>query len=73
MLNIKDQKNIKRICNYPNCKELGIYPAPKSRTNLREYYYFCIDHVREFNKSWNYFSGLNEEELEVEEEDEDEY
>ena len=66
MLNIKDQKNIKRICNYPNCKELGIYPAPKSRTNLREYYYFCIDHVREFNKSWNYFSGLNEEELEVE-------
>ena len=66
MLNTKDQKNSNRICNNPDCNELGIYPAPKSRNNLREYYYFCIDCIRNFNKSWNYFDGLNEEELEVE-------
>tara|TARA_B110000238_G_scaffold105052_1_gene114438 strand:- start:2 stop:535 length:534 start_codon:yes stop_codon:yes gene_type:complete len=67
MFKIKEQqKNIDRVCNNPDCNELGIYPAPKSRNNLKDYYYFCIDHVRDFNKSWNYFAGLNEEELEVE-------
>ncbi len=66
MLNTKKQQENDRICNNPDCNELGVYPAPKSRNNLREYNYFCIDHVRDFNKSWNYFSGLNEEELEVE-------
>jgi len=62
----EQQKNIDRVCNNPDCNELGIYPAPKSRNNLKEYFYFCIEHVRDFNKSWNYFAGLNEEELEVE-------
>ncbi|MAI75114.1 MAG: hypothetical protein CMN46_03035, partial [SAR116 cluster bacterium] len=33
---------------------------------LREYLYFCINCIREFNKSWNYFEGLNEQELEIE-------
>ena len=66
MLKTKYQQNHNRICNSPDCEELGIYPAPKSRNNLKEYYYFCIDCVRAFNKSWNYFAGLNEEELEVE-------
>jgi len=49
----KQQKSIDRVCNNPDCNELGIYPAPKSRDNLKDYYYFCIDHVRDFNKSWN--------------------
>jgi hypothetical protein len=62
----EQQNNIDRVCNNPDCNELGIYPAPKSRNNLKEYFYFCIEHVRDFNKSWNYFAGLNEEELEVE-------
>ena len=66
MLNTKNQENSNRVCDKSDCNETGIYPAPKSRTNLREYYYFCIDCIRDFNKSWNYFAGLNEEELEVE-------
>ena len=66
MLHTSQKKNQERICSNPNCKELGIYPAPKSRDQLREYLYFCINCIREFNKSWNYFEGLNEQELEVE-------
>ncbi len=62
----KHEKNIDRVCHEPNCSELGTYPAPRSRNNLKEYFYFCIDHVRDFNKSWNYFEGLNEDELEIE-------
>ena len=66
MLNTKQNQNSEKICSNPGCEETGIYPAPKSRDNLREYLYFCIDCIRDFNKSWNYFAGLNEKELEVE-------
>ena len=37
--------------------------APKSRENLREYYWFCLEHVREYNKSWNYFEDMSEEQI----------
>ena len=66
MLRANQKENQDRICSNPKCKELGLYPAPKSRDQLREYLYFCINCIRDFNKSWNYFEGLNEEELEVE-------
>ena len=66
MLHSSQKKNRERICSNPKCKELGIYPAPKSRDQIREYLYFCINCIRDFNKSWNYFEGLNEQELEVE-------
>tara|TARA_B100000900_G_scaffold407334_1_gene419873 strand:- start:11 stop:547 length:537 start_codon:yes stop_codon:yes gene_type:complete len=66
MLHTKQKKNTERLCSNPECLELGVYPAPKSRDKLREYLYFCINCIRDFNKSWNYFEGLNEQELEVE-------
>ncbi len=66
MLHPKEKENTDRLCSNPKCDELGIYPAPKSRDQLREYLYFCINCIRDFNKSWNYFEGLNEKELEVE-------
>lgn len=61
----KDRK-LKRICNAYKCKKEGVYPAPKSRNELNNYNFFCIDHIRDFNKSWNYFEGLNEDQLELE-------
>ena len=67
MFKKKEQKeSIDRICHNQSCYQIVIYPAPKSREKLNEYFYFCIDHVKDFNKSWNYFEGLNAEELEIE-------
>ena len=66
MLHNKQEKKTERICSNPECKEIGLFPAPKSRDNLREYLYLCINCIRDFNKSWNYFEGLSENELEVE-------
>ena len=57
---------MKKKCEFLNCKEEGIYPAPRSRKDINSYKYYCIEHIRDFNKSWNYFEGLNEQELEVE-------
>ncbi len=50
-------------CESPGCKEPGLYPAPKGRGHEGEYHRFCLDHVREYNKSYNYFSGLPDEDV----------
>ena len=44
---------MKKICEFLNCKEEGIYPAPRSREDINSYKYYCIEHIRDFNKSWN--------------------
>ena len=53
-----------RACQVPGCREDGIYRAPVARDRLNEYYWFCLDHVRAYNLSWDYFQGMNESEIE---------
>jgi hypothetical protein len=48
-------------CERPGCKEPGLYPAPKGRGMEGQYHRFCLEHVREYNKSYNYFVGLPDE------------
>ena len=52
-----------RTCEHPGCQETGQYRAPKSPDDLDEFYWFCKDHVREYNLKWNFFQGQTEEEL----------
>jgi DnaJ-domain-containing protein 1 len=52
-----------RHCEHPGCNQEGEFPAPKSRDTLREYHYFCLDHVREYNKGWDFFKGYTEEQI----------
>jgi len=54
-----------RMCDHPGCNQAGDYRAPKSRDRLNEYYFFCMEHVREYNKAWDFFSGLSPEEIEA--------
>ena len=49
-----------RLCDKPGCTEEGHYKAPRSSHNVRDYIWFCLDHVREYNKAWNYFEGMDE-------------
>ena len=44
------------ICEHEGCTEKGEYRAPKDRS-LKEYYWFCLRHVQEYNAKWNYYSG----------------
>ena len=48
-------------CDRTGCKEPGLYPAPKGRGLEGKYHRFCLDHVREYNKTYNYFAGLPDE------------
>ena len=51
-------------CAREGCGAPGEYKAPKSREQLHEYQWLCLDHVREFNRGWNYFEGMEEQEAE---------
>ena len=52
-----------RVCDHPTCSETGQYRAPKSPDILDDFYWFCKDHVREYNLKWNFFDGTTDEEL----------
>lgn len=51
-------------CHVPGCKEPGDYRAPKSSTDLNDYQWFCLDHIREYNQRWDYFSGMGRDQIE---------
>lgn len=51
-----------RICDMHGCNKIAEHKAPKNR-GLNEYYYFCLDHAREYNKSWNFFEGMSDSEV----------
>ena len=55
----------RQSCGHPACGEEGLYRAPRSRDQLRSFYWFCLDHVREYNKAWNYCAGMSMEEIEA--------
>lgn len=52
-----------RACDNPGCENAGQYRAPKSPDHLDEYFWFCKDHVREYNLKWNFFQGTSEDDF----------
>ena len=50
-------------CAWGDCREPGNFKAPRSRHNTREYQWLCEEHVKEFNKKWNYFEGMTQDEI----------
>ena len=54
-----------RLCDKETCENKGDYKAPKSRSNLNNYYFFCLKHVTEYNKSWDFYKGLSVDQIEL--------
>ena len=52
-----------RQCEHPGCEEAGKFRAPKAPDVLDDYFWFCQQHVREYNLKWNFFDGTTEAEL----------
>ncbi len=51
------------ICDWHGCEKAGTHRAPKGRSREGEYHMFCLDHVRDYNKSYNYFSGMSDDDV----------
>lgn len=58
-----DPKAPTRGCEAPGCAAAGEFRAPKDRS-LREYLWFCLEHVREYNKGWDFYRGMGPNDIE---------
>ena len=62
--NLSWEKTNYKKCDSPKCNGEGEYRAPKSRVMLNKYFYFCLDHIKEYNKSWDFYKGMSVEQIE---------
>lgn len=51
-------EGIHHKCDHVGCDKKGEFKAPKDRS-LKEYYWFCLEHVQEYNSQWNYYTDEN--------------
>jgi hypothetical protein len=54
-----------RFCDVEGCTEEAQHRAPKSPGRLTDYFWFCLEHVRTYNKSWNYYANMSDDEVEA--------
>ncbi len=52
-------------CDWPECDGIGEYRAPRSRDDLNSFHWFCMDHIRQYNKGWNYYEGMSDKQVEA--------
>jgi len=46
-------------CAWPGCEAPPAYPAPRAPDRLREYVWFCLEHVRIYNREWRWPPGAD--------------
>lgn len=54
-----------RGCEWPGCEAAGDYRAPRSPNELRSFRWFCLDHVRSYNREWDYFARMSPDQIEA--------
>src|ERR1044072_1054073 len=52
-----------RVCDWAGCNNAGAHRAPRGRGREHEYFHFCLDHVREYNQSYNFFKGMSDDDV----------
>ena len=55
---------MENICEWDKCKEVGSFKAPAEKDNSKNFKWFCKEHIKLFNKNWNYFEGMTQNEIE---------
>ena len=54
---------MENICQWNKCRNVGKYRAPTERDNIKNFKWLCEKHIVLFNKNWNYFEGMSENEI----------
>jgi len=52
-------------CAVSGCRTEATHKAPKSPDELDRYYWFCLEHVREYNASWDFYAGMDKTQIEA--------
>ena len=54
---------MKTICEWKNCNNVGEFKAPVEKDNSKKHKMLCLEHIKEFNKNWNYFAGMSDQQV----------
>ena len=60
----KKKPIFEKKCYKKNCLNPGIFKAPKSRNEITNYIWFCEEHIKSYNKEWNYLKDMSQREIE---------
>lgn len=52
-----------QACEYTGCRRAGEHRAPKGREHANQFWRFCTEHAAAYNRRWNYFAGMSDDEL----------
>jgi hypothetical protein len=55
---------VEHACDWEGCELAGEYRAPKGHRSEGQYHHFCLEHVRHYNTAFNFFAGMEKDELE---------
>jgi DnaJ-domain-containing protein 1 len=55
---------VEHVCDWEGCDLAGEYRAPKGARSEGQYHHFCLEHVRHYNTAFNFFAGMDKEQLE---------
>ena len=55
---------MENICEWSHCKETGKFRAPTEKDNSKNFKWLCEQHIKLFNKNWDYFDGMSQSEIE---------
>jgi DnaJ-domain-containing protein 1 len=58
------EARVTHACDWEGCEEEGVYRAPKGHRSVGEYHHFCLEHVRHYNTAFNFFAGMNTDQVE---------
>jgi hypothetical protein len=50
-------------CSHPGCQLKGEFKAPKVRDRENEFFVFCKEHIKDYNATYDYFKGMDDEAL----------
>ena len=50
-------------CQWDGCHKPGKHKAPVGRNAEGQFFLFCFEHVKAYNKGYNYFEGLSDSEI----------
>tara|TARA_B100001123_G_C14663049_1_gene770421 strand:+ start:31 stop:549 length:519 start_codon:yes stop_codon:yes gene_type:complete len=55
---------MENICDWENCNQAGEFKAPLEKDNSKNFRWLCEEHIKLFNKKWNYFDGMSQNQIE---------
>ncbi len=50
-------------CDHPGCTRPGEFRAPQGRGREGKFFLFCLEHVKAYNATYNYFAGMDDDAL----------